>query len=211
MKWDEFIKITGDLPFIGAEDLLVGGLFSNNVHVQISRWQKIGKLIKLKKGIYVLSEPYRRVAIYEPYLASILQMPSYISLEKALEYHGLIPDTVPVYTSITTKRTGKFVSNIGSFDYRHIKVPLFFGYNSVVLNKQMGFIASPEKALLDLFYLRNVVASAEYLEELRLQHLDKISLDKLFKYAARFEKPKILYAAKKIKEYIISCQEEKTL
>lgn len=212
MKWTEFIKLVGGLPVIDTEILLTGVSKPEPLKVQISRWQKAGKLIQIKRSIYLLAEPYRKVEVYEPYLASILKRPSYISLEKALEYHGLIPEAVPVYTSVTTKRPEKIISKVGVFDYRHIKSFLFWGYDSVTVNRQTAFIASPEKALLDFFYLKKVSISPEYLKEMRLQNVKKINLNKLFEYAKRFGKPGILRVAETIKGYIKSYDdEEKTL
>lgn len=192
------------MPVINTEDLRIKGMDTASVEVQLSRWQKAGKLIKLKRGIYLLEQPYRKIDVYEPFIASLLMKPSYISLEKALEYHGLIPESVPVYTSVTTKRPGMFRSKIGVFNYRHIKPSLFWGYESVTLNKQSGFIASVEKALLDYFYLKGVRVSADYLEEMRLQNIEKINPDKLQAYAEKFNKPGILRAAVMVKKYIIS-------
>lgn len=204
MKFEEFIKITEGLPVINTEILLAGVTDPRPVKVQITRWTKKGKLIQLKRGFYLLAEPFRKIAIYEPYIASILKQPSYISLEKALEYYGLIPEAVSVFTSVTTSRQGRFVSNVGTFDYRHIKKSLFWGYESVTINKQTAFIASAEKALLDFFYLKGMSISLGYLEELRLQNVEKIDIDKLFECAKKFKKPGILYVAEVLKKYIDS-------
>lgn len=202
MKWDSFLKIAGDLPVIETEHLLAGISSPKAIEVQISRWEKAGRLIQLKRGIYLLSKAYRKTELYEPYAASILKKPSYLSLEKALEYHGLIPEAVPVYTSVTTKRPARFNTKLGTFDYRHIKESLFWGYNSVSVNKQTAFIASPEKALLDLLYLKKAGASLDYIEELRLQNLKRINLGRLLEYAKRFKKQSILDGAEIIKRYV---------
>ena len=127
MKWEEFIKNVGNLPVIDTEILLAGVVNPEAVKVQISRWQNSKKLIQLKRGIYLLNEVYRKVDVYVPYLAVYLKKPSYISMEKALEYHGLIPEAVPVWTLITTKRSGKIILKEGTFDYRHIKPSFFLG------------------------------------------------------------------------------------
>lgn len=212
MKWEKFIKLVGNLAVIDTELLLAGVSDSLPVKVQISRWHKAGKLIQVKKGIYLLGEPYRKVDVYGPHLASVLKKPSYLSMEKAFEYHGLIPEAVPVYTSVTTKRPGKFVSEAGTFDYKHVKNSLFWGYDSVTVNKQTAFIASPEKALLDFSYLKAGKVSFEYLEELRLQSFERINLDKLLQYGKRFDKSNILHNAEMIKEFINTHKkEEKTL
>lgn len=202
MKWEEFLKISGRLPIVDSQIFLAGVANPKPLKVQISRWKKAGKLIQLKRGIYLLSEAYRKIDIYEPYIASLLKRPSYISLEKAMEYHGLIPEAVSVYTSVTTKMPAKFTTKAGIFHYRHIRKSLFWGYESVTVNKQTAFIALPEKALLDFIYLSGVRVSADYIEELRLQNVEKINLNKLFYFARRFRKPGILAAAKVIENYI---------
>ena len=208
MKWEEFLQKVGKLAVIQTELLLPGIPDQRSLKVQISRWQKAGNLIQLRRGIYVLAEPYRRAEVYEFYLAAILKNPSYISMEKALEYHGLIPDAVPVYTSVTAKRPGRFVSDFGVFDYRHIKSSLFWGYDSVTVNRQTAFIASPEKALLDLCYFKGVNVQEAYLRGLRLQNVKKVSVEKLSACAKRFKKPGILTAAKTIAAYIDSYNDE---
>lgn len=212
MNWAEFLKITGNLPVINTENLFAGVSDPAGIEVQISRWNRAGKIIQLRRGMYLFAEPYRKIEAYDPYIAAILKRPSYISMEKALEYHNLIPEAVTVYTSITTKRKAKFVSKAGIFDYKHIKKSLFWGYMSVTVNKQTAFIASCEKAILDYFYIKRLNISIDYLNELRLQSVKKINIEKLFEYARRFKEPKMLYTAKIIAEYnAISRVGEKTL
>ena len=211
MKWGEFITIVSGLPVIESESLLAGVSDPAPFKVQISRWQKVGKLIQLKRGVYVLPKAYRKMEIYEPFIAALLKKPSYISLEKALEHHSLIPEAVPIYTSVTTKRPGKIACEIGIFDYRHIKSSLFWGYTSVTVNKQTAFIATPEKALLDFFYLKGMRISAGLLKEMRLQNVENVNLDRLFESAKKFKSPGILRVAGIIKKYITTYKEEETI
>lgn len=210
MKLEELLLTYGTLPVIATENLLAGVTSPEQIKVQISRWHRAGNIIQLRKGMYVLAEPYRKVEIYEPYLAALLQAPSYLSLEKALEFHSLIPEAVPIYTSVTTKNVVRFVTEFGTFDYRHIRESVFWGYQSVVVNKQTAFVASPEKALLDLFYLRPVEASEDYLQEMRLENTEKINLTRLIEYAKRFGKPKMVRTAEVITRYVHSQQAEET-
>ncbi len=212
MKWHEFLKKAGNLPVIDVEVLLAGVADIRPVKVQISRWVKSGKLIQVKRGIYLLSKDYRKKDVFEPYLASILMSPSYISLEKALEYHGLIPESVPVYTSVTTKRPAKYVTKAGVFSYRRVKKPLFWGYDSVCVDRQTAFVAFPEKALLDLFYLNGMDISPAYLKELRLQNTEKIDTARLLAFAKRFKSRGIMTAAKRVVKYITKeAENQKTL
>jgi predicted transcriptional regulator of viral defense system len=208
MRFEELVNRLGDIPVIDTEILLAGIKSPAAIKVQISRWKKAGKIIQLKRGIYLLAKPYRKTQVYELYLASLLKKPSYISMEKAFEFHGLIPEAVYVYTSVTTKRPCEFTTKVGVFDYRHIKHSLFWGYESVTLNNQTAFIASPEKALLDYFYLKGVKISFDYLAEMRFQNLEQTKISKMMKYARRFEKPKIMRAAEMMKKYIIDSLEK---
>lgn len=203
MKLDDFLKRVRDLPVIDAENLLAGVTSTGPIKVQLSRWCKSGKLIKLRNNLYLLSESLRKVDIYEPYIAYVLKNPSYISLEKAFEYHGLIPEAVPVFTSVTTKRPQKLITPVGTFDYRHIRNGLFWGYNSVTVNKQQAFIASAEKALLDFFYLKGMRVDEGYLNEMRLQNLRKINFTKLAMFAERFSSPGLLKLVPLIKKYAL--------
>lgn len=212
MKLDDFVNTVKDLPLVEVDNLLGGDILPDDIRVQLSRWQRAGKVEQLRRGIYLLAPAYRKIEVYEPYLAACLKRPSYISLEKALEFHNLIPEAVSVFTSITTKRTAIFKNELGVFDYRHIKNTLFWGYDSITVNKQTGFMASPEKALLDLVYFKQVKVNSAYLKGLRLENVEKINLDKLLEMAARFKKPKLIKAAKVIKKYITLCKsQEKVL
>ena len=208
MRWDDFLNDYADVPVIDANMLLAGVTDSRALKVQLSRWVKAKRIIQIKRGVYILAEKYRKISPYEPYMAFLLKKPSYISMEKALEYYNLIPEAVPVFTSLTTKRQAKFISEAGVFAYRHIKEALFWGYKAVTANGQTGFIASPEKALLDLFYINRVKVSFAFLKELRLQNIDKLDTRELLTNAERFKSPGILKAANTVKKYISRYKEE---
>jgi predicted transcriptional regulator of viral defense system len=212
MNWNEFLNIVSKLPVIDTENLLAGVSDPAAIQVQISRWKEAGKIIQLKRGVYLLAEPYRKIEPYDPYIAAILRKPSYISLEKALEYHNLIPEAVSAYTSVTPKRKARYVSREGIFNYSHIKKSLFWGYDSVTVDNQTAFIASCEKAILDHFFIKKPEISLDYLDGLRLQNVEKIRIERLFEYARDFNKPEILSAARAVREYIsLSSIGEKTL
>lgn len=202
MRFEEFVKTVKNLPVIDTELLLSGVSNPSGIKVQITRWLKSGKLVQLKRGVYLLAEPYMGIDILASHVASVLKKPSYISLEKALEFHGLIPEAVKVYTCVTTKRAARFVNSVGDFDYRHIQRSLFWGYESINNKKQTAFMATAEKALLDLFYLRHINVTLDYLEGLRLQNGENINMKRLFEYAQRFKKPSMLKHAKTIADYL---------
>lgn len=201
MNLESFAAFARGLPLIDTSNVAHRFAGGANLQVQVSRWVKRGKLVRLRRGLYLLSEPYRKIIPFEFYLASMIEWPSYISLEKALEYHNLIPEGVSIFTSVTTKRPSRYETQIGTFEYRHIQSSLFWGYRSITFQGQTGFIALPEKSLLDFFYLRAGEVSLELLESLRIQNVAKINLKRLREFAKRFGGPKILEAAEVIAEY----------
>jgi len=206
MVWESFLKTVQKFPVIETEALYTGAEKCASIEVQLSRWQKAGKLIKLKRGLYVLAETYRKTNIYGPYAAYSLRKPSYLSLEKAMEFHNLIPESVKAYTSVTTKLPITFETGIGEFEYNHIQRDFFWGYSSLTLNGQTAYVAVPEKALLDFFYIRHVPVTREYIDELRLQNLEDLNENCIFEFASRMNKKKLLRAAGIIKQMILGAK-----
>jgi len=124
-----------------------------NFHrIQLDRWEKKGYIRKIKQGFYAFTDH----DLNESFLfltANRIYSPSYVSLEKALKYYGLIPEEIFQITSVSTKKTALFDTPIGNFSYRHISSRLFWGYRVQEVNKHKILIAEPEKAILDYLYL----------------------------------------------------------
>jgi predicted transcriptional regulator of viral defense system len=199
MKLDRLLEIVGEEPVFEAGLLLAGDIDPADVRRQLSRWVEAGKLAQLRRGLYALVPPYRRVLPHPFLVANLLVRGSYVSLQAALAHYGLIPEYVPVTTSVTPGRPGHFDTPLGSYLYRHLRKDLLTGYRRTLLTGgQEAFVATPEKALLDLLYLEPDGDSAPYLNELRLQHLDRLDLDELHRQAERFGKPKLLRAAEQV-------------
>jgi hypothetical protein len=86
-------------------------------------------------------------------IANFLQVPSYISLTTALSYHGISTQVQRGYfESICMKRTRRFEVGHFSFYYTKIKPALYRDFEKI----EGVFIALPEKALLDSFYLASI-------------------------------------------------------
>jgi predicted transcriptional regulator of viral defense system len=199
MKWETLLSIVGSEAVFSTSLLLTGSESRVNIQLQLSRWVKGGKLHQLRRGLYVLAEPYRKVEPHPFLMANRVKVPSYVSLQSALAYYGLIPEYVPVVTSVTTNRPGIITTSEGTFSYRHIKKSMFRGYAGVDAAKQQTvFLALPEKSLLDLIYLTPGGESAEYLEELRLQHTENLDKEKLMEFAEENGSPKLHIAVERI-------------
>jgi len=203
MKLDNLLKLVKDNPVFNSEILRVGKKSLASVSVQLSRWKKAGKIIQLRRGIYMINPTYIKLPFdYDLYISGFLHNPSYLSLEKALEYYGLIPEGVSVYTSVTTKRPIVLKTPIGEYSYRHIKPDLFWGYKKLETGLGDIFIAFAEKAILDMFYLYSVNINKDWLDELRLQNFENLDLNKLMSFAEKFKSLSIKKSAKLLIEYI---------
>jgi predicted transcriptional regulator of viral defense system len=118
---------------------------------KISDLLRKGVIVRVKKGIYIFGEDYRRQPFSREVLANLIYGPSYISLDYALHYFGLIPERVEAVTSVTTGRSRKYETPVGLFRYRMIPLAAFrIGMDRVELDDGRSFlIATPEKALAD--------------------------------------------------------------
>jgi len=140
----------------------------------------------------VLAPPYQKVKPHPFVIANRLSSSTYVSLQSALDYYGLIPDVAQAVTSITTARPNYWVTPLGAFEFHHIKREWFFGYRQVEISPgQHAFIATPEKALLDLAYLHPGADDPTFLKELRLQNLEQLDLEALRALAEQSAKPKL--------------------
>jgi hypothetical protein len=112
---------------------------------------KSKSIIRVKKGLYVFGETLARRPYSREVLANLIYGPSYISLDYALHYHGLIPERVESITSCATGRGRAFSTPIGRFqDHRIPTAAYALGIDQVNLDRDRSFlIALPEKALSD--------------------------------------------------------------
>lgn len=118
------------------------------------------------------------------YIANLIVVPSYVSLERALSVHGLIPESVPLVQSITLARSLLFETQVGDFQYRHVKKDWFFGYAEISLQAGSALVATPEKALLDVVYFSIGSFDRDRIDEMRLQNIERFDLRLLVRMAA---------------------------
>lgn len=203
MKYAELLEIVGDEPVFSSSLMLAGDIDPVDVASQLSRWVAAGKLIALRRGVYAIGEPYRRRDPHAFELANAIVQPSYVSLESALSFHGLIPEAVFSTTSVARTRPAEYETALGRFSYRVISADLFWGYEAVPVaadTRQRAYVALPEKALLDLVYLRPHGDDVAFLEQLRLDGLDTLDTARLVEFAQRSGKPKLMRAAASLVE-----------
>lgn len=203
MRWNDLLIAVGAEPLFETGLLLVGDVDRADVARQLSRWTSSGRLVQLRRGLYAFGGSHtrglRNLGPYE--IANRLMPGSYVSLSSVLARAGLIPEHVPVTTSITTGRPARYITPLGTFVYRHVKPAMFWGFEATELEPGVRTFASvPEKALIDLLYLEHDAADSAYLDELRIQNLDRLRLDVLERMAVRCGVQRVIRAVSKIAE-----------
>lgn len=132
-----------------------------------------GILEPLKKGLYIAGPLVTKKKPDALLVTNHLLGPSYVSLETALSYYGLIPERVYEISSMTTKASRSFNTVLGLFTYTCLPLPYYsFGLKMLRLpSNQFAIVASPEKALCDKIVttqglrLRSIRSAYDYLVE----------------------------------------------
>jgi len=143
----------------------------NARYAQVKRALKEGLLLRLTKGVYCRGG-YLATKMPHPFeLSHYLRWPSYVSLESALSYHGLIPEAVYSTTSVTTMRKTTVTNSFGAFNFKTLpKSNFFMGVSRESNEEGTFFIASPWKAITDYVYCykKNWNNLEPFIESLRL-------------------------------------------
>lgn len=152
--------------FTTAEILTVLGPERHHASI-ISRMVSAGDIVRVRNGLFVFGSSYQEREINLFSVANVLFGPSYVSLESALSYYGMIPEAAKTVTSITWKRTKRFSTPIGNFLYRRITKNAFSeGVSWKTSGEARFLIACPEKATVDKLYLdATTTDSFDYLRD----------------------------------------------
>ena len=173
-------------------------LYPNFNKINLLSWQKKGYLQKIRNSWYCFSDiKIDQTVLF--YFANKIYQPSYVSLEAALYYYGIIPEAVFTTTSISTLKTKEFKNKYSLITYKNIKRNCFFGYKLVQKENFTFKIADIEKALLDYLYLNYSIKNIDDIKSLRLnKHIlqEEIDFEKMNEYV-KYYNSKIL--VKKIK------------
>ena len=157
---------------------LISSYFPDLKKVQdkISSLVSEGKIVRLKKGLYVVGEEWRRGPLDLEVIANLLYGPSCISFEYALSRYGLLAEQSQVITCLSIGDSKRYQTPIGLFEYRAISREKFkIGIEYRDLGEEGGyFIASREKALADLVYRTPGIRT---LEQLRFYLFEEMRVD----------------------------------
>ena len=205
MKFEDILRWFGDRPWFDFEMvLLASGEAAPCVHTQLYRWRQAEKLLELRRGIFVLAEPWRHGQLEGSTLAGPIYAPSYLTGRWALVCAGVFKaaetGAPTLYTSATARPARVFENAFGVYRYDTLPRDLLFGTETVVIGDVSLRSASPEKALLDLCFF----GGGEW-DRARFQDLGEaegcrdwagVDCGRLAELAARMGRPRLIEAAR---------------
>lgn len=168
---DTYLQLKKLAPTFSTRDAAaLLGLPEKYASTLLSRLFKEKSIVRLARGRWAYSDTVDPLS-----LPNILTYPmlSYISLYTALYYHGIIEQIPSTVFAISTAKTNLFDTPIATVSIHHIESALFTGYECY--DKNNILIATPEKALFDIFYF-NPAKSRLF------KTLTELSLSKTFNF-----------------------------
>ena len=207
MKFATLLQIVGDEPVFETGLLMAGPRLDPGLFGQLSRWRSAGRIHQLRRGLYALAPPYRKTIPHPFLVANRLSPGSYVSGLSALAHAGAIPEFVPEVTSCGPTRPRLRSTALGRYSFRHLKPGMRHGYRLLELGgDQEAFVATPEKAFLDLAYLQPGGDDRAWIDGLRL-NVEALCGESLGNMAAAIGSPKLIRAAR----YVRSLANDPTL
>ena len=186
-----------ETPYVDAQTLLTLLVDYKKPREAILRMVKNDELIRLKNGVYLIKEKIKygnKTIIPFEQLANFLYGPSYVSMEWALSFYGMIPERVYTITSMTLGRNKEYPTCVGDFSY--LTLPARCYSIGVTQKKSSDFlggflIASPEKALSDMVFkkcknlkkdaLKEDLIESKRIDPMCFRDLNKELLDEIAK------------------------------
>ena len=191
MPFEDLLRIVGDEPVFDTGFLAADASRTNGLAGQLDRWRRAGKILQLRRGLYALAPPYQKTFPHPFIVANRLSPGSYVSGAAALAHYGAIPEAVFETTSYGPGRPGYRETPVGRFSFRYLKPSMRTGYRLLeLLRGRHAFVATPEKAFLDLAWFHPDGDDPAWIDEMRLD-LEAFSSAALLETAASTSSPKL--------------------
>jgi predicted transcriptional regulator of viral defense system len=186
MRLNEFYQklLAIALPAFRTQDVAVLYNITNQHASQLLR--RLGEsrqVLQIKRGVWILPDKIERLGL--PYFLT-MPAPSYISLQSALSYHGMIMQMPEVVYAISIARTRSYHTLVGAISIHHVMPEMFFGYDEIAPYINM---ASPEKALVDFFYFHQA-KSRKFVKLPELELPAKFNMKLMKQYIEKISSPK---------------------
>ncbi len=174
MRYTELRILKEKLYFTLEELQELLGIRPESARVFCSRYSQKGIFIRLKKNLYTLNERWEHLSSEDHLrISNVLQVPSYISFMTALSLYEVTTQVQrDFFESASLKRTVRFDIKGKSFNYYKLQNKFYSGF----VRKNDIFIATMEKAFVDIVYLYSF---GKYRADFSSLNLDRLDKDKI--------------------------------
>jgi len=201
MDYGAFKRWVAEIPIFTTQDVVtISGQNPAIVAVSLTRWVRAGQVIRLRRGLYTLSDQERRAPLRAPIIAAALVEPSYLSGVWLLSNDSVVPEAVFMVTSATRGRSVEFENPYGRFAYQRLPERAWFGYGLREVDGQGVLFADPEKALLDTIYWSRSDWKPERFRQERVDG-DRINRKRLERYVKRWGEPQLFKSLEAFMHY----------
>ncbi len=154
----------------------------------ITKLVKDGWLIRIKRGLYAISELSGRGFLsLSPYLvANLLVKDSYVSFESALQYHNMFDQLMNKTVSVSLKMYRTVKLNNMEYGFVKTKDSLYFGYEKMPVDNKIARIATAEKALIDMVNFRKSKLTIDVVIEKITNHQQDLNFHRFNEYLSKF-------------------------
>lgn len=165
----------------------LSGMEREYARKRISQLAAQGWLVRIKKGLYALSDLSSRgfLRLSQYTVAQLLVEESYVSFEAALQYHGMYDQLLQTVGSVACKQYK--TTEVGDSTYRFTKTStaFFYGWETVVIEWHQVKMATAEKALLDILMFERTTYTADLVLETLRDQQQALNRNRLHAYLAR--------------------------
>lgn len=124
------------------------GMKSSHASRVLERLAEARQVVRLKRAVWGFPDMLDPLQL--PELLAAPQA-SYISLQSAMFFHGMVSQIPNVVYAVSPARTRRWETPLATVSIHHLDPTFFFGFELVQSGKFK--MATPEKALLDCLYL----------------------------------------------------------
>lgn len=135
------------------------GLSAGSTCQQLSRWEKSGEILRLKRGSYITEKFYlthKEDERFPAFVSGVVEPFSYLSREYVLARYGVLTEATYPVTAVTSKNTKRISNLTGQYHYYHLTERLWGGYREASCWGVRCREASLAKALFDYLYGRKI-------------------------------------------------------
>ena len=164
-----------------------GSWDEKHIYVLISKLTKRGWLIRIKRGLYAISDLSTRGFLsLSPYIvANLLVKDSYVSFEAALHHHGMFDQLTNkiISVSLTTYKGAKLQGT--EYSFVKTKAEHYFGWEEADIENKKARIATAEKAIVDMINFHRSKYSIDLVVEKLREHRKDLNLARLNEYLGK--------------------------